>query len=759
MVCKHKGTLLSLSIFLAIGVISPLSARHIIGGEITYICQGEGNSPDTRNYQFVMNIYRDCSSNGAPFDNPAELGIYRRTIGGSWEYVETLTVRINTSFPIDPTRDNPCLIVPPDICVEEATYVFEVFNLPVIDQEYMVAYRRCCRNNSINNIIDPGGSGATYSVTITPAAQQLCNSSPIFNDFPPIVICAEEDINFDHSASDAEGDQLVYEFCSPLLGGGNRGSFENPGSERACDGITPDPAECPPPFFPVNFIVPTYSPTAPMAGDPVVSINPITGRISGVPEILGQFVVGVCVTEFRDGVELSRIQRDFQFNVAFCEQSVFAGISADSMLTTRLFQINSCGSQTVNFENQSGNINFIDSYIWEMLIDGDTVRQTTRDATYEFPDIGNYQGQMIVNPGTDCSDTAFIDVNIFPEIIASFDFDYDTCIAGPVDFTDLSSTGADSLVRWLWTFGDGNSSSEPSPSHLYESPGFQDVMLTVVDNNRCSDDSVATIQYQPAPAIIVLEPDRFVGCAPGDIFFNNLSTPIDSTYDILWDFGDGNMSDEISPTNFYEEPGIYSISIDVTSPIGCMISAQFQDYIRVLPGPIAAFTFDPANPTSFNSLVQFTDLSTDAINWQWFFGDESVSFDQNPSYNFRDTGVQEIILVVGHESGCTDSAFATLDIQPIVNYYLPNAFSPNNDGINDTYRGIGAIEDIVQFELTIWNRWGEKVFETNDPNEGWNGRKNNVGVDAPLGVYSVIVQYTEPRGKAVTLEGIATLIR
>ena len=130
-----------------------------------------------------------------------------------------------------------------------------------------------------------------------------CNSSPEFDNFPPIVICAGQPLEFDHGATDPDGDQLVYEFCSPLLGGG---PLLGAGEYETCGGANPNPA-CPPPYFPVNFIVPAYDPLAPMGGDPVVSIDPNTGLITGTPTIQGQFVVGVCVKEFRNGELLSTV--------------------------------------------------------------------------------------------------------------------------------------------------------------------------------------------------------------------------------------------------------------------------------------------------------------------------------------------------------------------------------------------------------------------------------------------------------------------
>ena len=134
---------------------------------------------------------------------------------------------------------NPCLIVPPNICVQEGIYEFDV-SLPISTDSYHITYQRCCRNSSITNIYNPDETGATYTVELTELAQVECNNSPVFSNFPPIIICVNEELNFDHSATDAEGDQLVYEFCTPLKGGGLYGNATSP------TGIYPNPDDPPP---------------------------------------------------------------------------------------------------------------------------------------------------------------------------------------------------------------------------------------------------------------------------------------------------------------------------------------------------------------------------------------------------------------------------------------------------------------------------------------------------------------------------------
>jgi gliding motility-associated-like protein len=736
---------------------SYIRADHIIGGELTYRCLGGGR------YEITMKIYRDCLGGGAEFDSnpgstPGTVTIYR---GDSNEpFIETIQLDPPVVTDIEPD-ENPCLVLPPNLCVEEGVYTFTV-DLPLSGESYHIVYQRCCRNRTINNILDPGDSGATYTVEITPLAQETCNDSPVFNEFPPIVICVGEPLIFDHSATDNDtATQLVYEFCTPFLGGGTDGVTGGTGSPFSFTGIAPNP-DAPPPFDPVNFRLPAYSFNRPLGGDPVVSIDPNTGLITGTPIVEGQFVVGVCVREFLDGELLSTVRRDFQFNVTSCERRVFADLDAD-FVDGQEFVIQSCGSNTVFFDNQSTQEQFIEEYYWEFDIDGNLETFDERDLTITFPGLGTYEGTMIINRNSldkDCRDTANITVNVYPDIDAAFTFDYDTCDAGDVVFTDFSTTGSGQMTGWSWDYGDGNSSDLQNPQHFYEVPGEFPVTLTVTDINECLDDTTLNVRYFPVPRLIVIEPSQFRGCSPGEIFFNNLTVPIDETYDISWDFGDGSGgSDEISPTHTFLNPGIYDVSVNIVSPIGCETSAQFDSWIEILPGPVADFSFSPEMPNSFNNTVSFFDESLNAVGYYWDFNGEANAFIRNPVHTFQDTGKKVVTLVATRENGCTDTAVQIIDIVPELTYFLPNAFTPNGDGVNDGYRGKGIFTGITNFQMNIWNRWGEKVFETTDPNESWNGLYKNNGKPSPKGVYVCVVQFTGPRGELTTLEEFVTLIR
>lgn len=746
---RYSFTILVLLLFAS----TVLQGRHIIGGVIDYECLGNGD------YRFTMNIYRDCNCTMcADFDPVAFVAIYRCNDPGNCSGFGQNDWFMRVDAPLLDTMeieapDYPCLI-PPDICVEQGFYQF-VVNLPPSNQSYHISYQRCCRNVTINNIINPEDSGATYTAEISPFAQQNCNNSPVFNQFPPTVICAGAPLEFDHSASDADGDELVYEFCNPLLGGGPLLDDIN---YQTCAGANPTPA-CPPPYDPVTFINPTYSTSEPMGGNPVITIDPVTGLITGTPDLLGQYVVGVCVSEFRNGQLIGTTYRDFQFNVADCDPTVVATIQADEVIDGQDFVVNACGQSDVPFINQSFQQQFIDQYEWVFEIEDEAVSFDEWSPTVSFPDTGLYMGQLILNPGSACGDTANIFVNVLPDLQANFSFDYDTCVAGPVDFTDLSISEAGEIQNWTWDFGDGSFSEEQNPSHLYMDPGNIPVTLSVQDINDCVVDTTINISYFPVPALLVISPTTFLGCAPGEVAFDNLSFPIDDTYDIIWDFGDGNTSGSISPTNIYQDPGVYTVSLDITSPIGCQTDTVFQDWITILPSPTAGFDFTPDQPSSLEPTVTFSDESSGAISWFWDFGTGVTTNARNPIYTYPDTGMFQVMQVVTHPSGCTDTLLQLIDIRPEIRYFLPNAFTPNGDTKNDTFKGVGVMEGATNFELSIWNRWGERIFITSDPEEGWNGRKSNSGELSPNGVYIVTVRFTGPRGEDYELKGLATLIR
>ncbi|RMG80078.1 MAG: PKD domain-containing protein, partial [Bacteroidetes bacterium] len=561
------------------------------------------------------------------------------------------------------------------------------------------------------------------------------------------------------AAFDAQGDQLIYELCAPLIGAGQDGLGGAPSTPNyECDDLLPNPA-CPPPYETVQY-VPPFSALNPLGGDPPVTIDPVTGLLYGTPLAQGQYSVGVCVYEYRNGQLLSVIRRDFQFNVVNCQPLYVADLQADTQEDDHYF-IEKCEDLEISFENKSIQQATLDEYRWEFLVDGQIQTFTEWSPTITFPHAGNFEGALLLNPGAPCGDTAYITVTIFPEIVPDFTFEYDTCSAGPVSYVNLSYIdGPGEFARQFWAFGDADTSNLTDPVHLFKDPGAYLTRLTVEDTHGCVADTAKWVNYLPAPSLLIVSPNDTISCPPAEVLFNNLSSPVDESYKVFWDFGDGTTGTELNPLHIYQSEGTYSVHLEIVSPLGCTIDTTFEDLIRIVPPPVADFRVDPPVVFGFNPVANFVDESIDAAHWEWYVNDQLIAHTQQvQNYMFRDTGLQKITLHITHPEKCQDTLTRWVDVVPEWTFYLPNAFTPNEDTNNDLFKGKGILTGIRDFDMQIWDRWGNQIFQTDDPLSGWNGRIHNTGRSAEEGVYLVRVTFTGPRGEPFEYQGVVTLFR
>jgi hypothetical protein len=536
-------------------------AAHIVGGGITYECLGPASGGIR--YRFTMKIYRDCFGGGAGFDNPANIAIYT----GSYEnndYFDDYQISIDDVFPL--TINEPdCIDNLPNLCLQEGIYVWEDI-LPVSNQSYFVVYQRCCRTNAIANISTPGDIGATYYIEITPLAQQLCNNSPVFNNFPPIVICNNYPLEVDYSATDAEGDVLVYSFCAPFAGGGN--ILGGPGV-GGCFGVVPNPP-CAPPFLEVPFILPNYSASQPMGGNPVVGINPLTGIISGTPQLNGQFVVGVCVEEYRNGQLLSITRRDFQFNVTDCDPQATALVEYDELLGPSRYAIRKCdGTTNLIIENQSIPIANIQNFEWIFDLGGGNVIQnsTNFDLPINFPGLGVYNGILVLNEGLDCGDTAFIKVELYAPLSLDLGPDYKIC-----QDTNILLNAGPGFTSYQWQNG--------STSQTLSINGIGVYYVEAIDpcGNVLRD--TVTVSGGTAPPINLSNTSI---CPGGSANFN---APGFSQY--AWTGAGLNCN---TCENVTASPTITTTySLVASTPLGCTTEANVT--VEVLPTPMQTYVID-----------------------------------------------------------------------------------------------------------------------------------------------------------------------
>jgi gliding motility-associated-like protein len=716
-----------LFLFNLISCISVI-ATHIVGGELYY-----GNLGNDQ-YRITLKCYRDCYNGQAPFDNPAYVFIYN----SSGTLVQTVEMYNPTVTAIPLTSNDPCLTPPSNVCVEEGLYQTDVYLSPVTGG-YDLVYQRCCRNHTIVNLVNPGGTGSTYVAHIPGSEVVSKNSSPHFNNFPPVFLCINNEIDFDHSATDADGDLLVYELCSPYLG-----------ADSSCPAPSPFNSNCPTPTLPYTSVQwgNGYSGTYPLNSSPAISINSSSGLLNGKPTLSGQFVVGVCVSEFRNGVLLSTTKRDFQFNILDCE-NVFVTIPAQQLF---------CDGYTYSYTNTNSKAV---KYYWDF---GDpntkTDTSTLKSPTYTYSDSGTYTIMHVAWNNGGCVDTAYTTVTIYPQLDPSIKPVNGQCISYN-NFDFYADGSFQSYATFSWSFGTNatpSSSTVQNPQDIiFSSSGMQYISLTVTENG-CTETVTDCAEIYPLPLASFLIPEQS-GCEPFTVLFSDNSTS-GTPLAYYWDFGDGNTSNEANPLHTYEDDGTYDVSLTVISSNGCIDTNIFfqNDLIEVIQSPDAGIGVDEMEKSIFEPIFDFADLSQNANSCLVEMGDGNLWPDLgNFTYEYSDTGNYQIVQVVYNDLGCTDTARITIRVKPEYRFFIPNTFSPNDDQLNEVF--IPKTMGIDEYSFYIYDRWGKIVFETTDPQLGWNGKMMNTGKMSADGVYTYLIRFGNVFKKQFEYRGIVTLVR
>lgn len=254
-----------------------------------------------------------------------------------------------------------------------------------------------------------------------------------------------------------------------------------------------------------------------------------------------------------------------------------------------------------------------------------------------------------------------------------------------------------------------------------------------------------TVNPSPVPSFTASP----IVCANEQIQFNNNST---NAVSYLWEFGDGNTSTDENPFHEYANlASTYTVTLTVTHANGC--TQSLQQSVQTLPNPTAGFTASPTEASVLNGVINFTNTSQGENSWSWDFGNGGTSSSENPSHTYTSPGTYTVVLTVSNIHLCTDTI--SLQITIFDEIQVPNVFTPNGDGVNDTFSFPAHTAQNV--EITILNRWGNVVFKGNDPASGWDGKSN--GQNSPDGVYYYLVRVKTADGTVKDHTGSLTLAR
>ncbi|MDF1673719.1 MAG: PKD domain-containing protein [Vicingaceae bacterium] len=280
-------------------------------------------------------------------------------------------------------------------------------------------------------------------------------------------------------------------------------------------------------------------------------------------------------------------------------------------------------------------------------------------------------------------------------------------------------------------------------------------IVTLTDECGNTKNETVLVNVNPLPNVDI-SPQTETACGIVNInFSNNMTNQNGSTF--YWDFGDNTSSTSENPIKEYSQTGIYNVVLTVTSVNGCVKSDQSNVNVTVNPKPVAQFDASTYKTTMLDPEISFDNYSINANFYEWSFGDGNTSILQNPINTYAAEGVYLVELIAKNTFGCKDTAIAKIEIEPEYHFYIPNAFTPDNDGNNDFFTAVG--EAIEEFDMQIFNRWGEKIFETNDLNSGWNGTTKGNNTLAMEGVYVYKIKLRDWEGLYHNFTGKVTLIK
>ncbi len=752
-----------------------VDATHIVGGELNYRYLGNDN------YEIKLTVYRDCYNGIPQFDDPAYLGVFNIFNN----LVTVYSMPFLGKDTVQPYITSPCLPPPINVCYERTTYITTI-NLPATPGGYQLVYQRCCRNITITNLQNPDDQGISIYATIPDKVPIPVNSNPVFKNWPPPFICQNYPFVFDHSAIDADGDLIRYELCAPL----NGAVGPNP---------QPNPPENPP-YQPVTW-APGYGINNMLGGIPL-TIDSVTGIMTAIPNTIGQFVVGVWAKEYRNGYLIGATKRDFQINVVSCPgltTAYFPGpinqcgtspvsfqnlsvnaiayhwnfgdpnsTSDTSNLSNPTYQYSAPGTYTVTLIAYSDSVLCGDTAISTVTIYpeeaasftctldtctaiiqlndtsnnsgsfvswqfGDGSLSTDHDPAHSYLTTGNYTITLISTSTNGCKDTVQKVIQVTEPLKANITSSTNAnCNDSCNGTATITSSGGTAPISYLW--------NDPSLQTTLTATGLcaGTYTVTVTDAAGCKSILVRLINEPTAIVHAIESTDAYCG---GLCIGTATSTITGGTppYSYTWN----DPGSQTTPTASALCPGTYTVN--VTDSNGCKatdsVTVLYSNYI---PPVTATINHDTAFVGQEIQLI----ATLANYSYQWSPG---IGLNNTQIYNplaTLDSGSYTYIVVITDDKGCTNTDTVTIYVKNVTcvepELFVPNAFSPNGDGINDVIYVHG--NTILEMHFVIYDRWGVKVFESNEPSFGWDGTyKNKKLTPAVFDYYAEITCYNKEK--------------
>lgn len=422
-----------------------------------------------------------------------------------------------------------------------------------------------------------------------------------------------------------------------------------------------------------------------------------------------------------------------------------------------------CIPLTIDFSDTIANAQ---TYEWHFGDASPIVTTTSPNTSHTYNAVGVYNVMLIAIDPTTCNvrDTSYLTIRAGDKkaTLAMNPVKLPPCTSFNYRFDNLSAAPPSdpfSNTSFTWDFGDGSprvTAGLASQNHSYANPGTYNVKLILTDPVYCNAPDSVVLPLSVAANVKAAFTTPPLGCAPYDAPFTNTSL---AGQTFIWDFGDGSLpSTASSPVHTYLNPGTYNITLVANNPNTCNLTDTARFSITVMGAPTADFSWSP-NPPQENTPTVFANLSSaDAVRFKWKFGDGDSLLTNSRltvQHQYNATGTYNACLTAYNAAGCPATVCKPVQATIIPLVDVPNAFTPlSNDENSIVYvRGFG----IAKMTFTIWNRWGQKVFETNNRSQGWDGKVKGAVQPMDVYVYTLSVDFTD--GTKTTKKGDITLIR
>lgn len=702
-----------LTTLFVVACITNSYSTHIVGGELFYDYLGNNK------YKVTLKLYRDCLNGQPNFGGLGEGEAILNVLDGNKDLAYQFLLGTPVVSNVPANTNNPCMKAPVGVCVEEGVYT-KTISLPPIPGGYYLIYETCCRNNSILNLVSPGSQGSTYQTFIPGPEMAPYNSSPRFDTYPSLYICNGKPLNFDHSAIDPDGDSLVYSLQSAYDGMSNNQfvTYKNP-----------------------------YNGQYPMASNPPLAINPASGNLSGTPNLFGQWVVCVEVKEYRNGILLNTHYRDFQYNVISCLLTVIPDMAN---------QPSKCMGNTISFQNQSYS-NFGMTYLWNFgVTSASNDTSNVANPTYTFADTGKYVVTLVINPRLSCADSVKKTIYVYPKFDPKFNIPTGLqCIkSNSLQFNISGIYGANAtFTSYFGATASPNISGLTTNTVVYPTPGIYPIKI-YGKQFICSDSLIDTLKVIDRPIAKINNLPTSV-CDPGVVTFSNGSFS-DYACQNLWQISNGTTYYEQEPTHIFTPPGNYSVSLTLIRSGACPDTVSTPVYnVTVFPSPNAEFIVTPSVTTIFDPEISFESSAFGSVtNSLYDFGDGYSSNYMNDKHIYHAPGTYVVKQTVTNIYNCKDEKTKIIEVLPEFRFWVPNAFTPGFDNLNDVFKPVTI--GVSNYKMEIFDRFGEKLFTTVELNQGWNGTYN--GEPCKQDVYAWKARYkNEVTGKIIIETGHVSL--